>query len=62
EPQREIVEVFLFWGNEETQTIIPYHNEQYQLSIKNKENKEHKENKTEQNKKEKVRWFFTGFT
>ena len=58
EPQREIVEVFLYWGNEETQTIIPYHNEQYQLSIKNKENKEHKENKTEQNKTEKVRWFF----
>ncbi|MFZ7214999.1 hypothetical protein ACLSYY_05125, partial [[Pasteurella] aerogenes] len=54
EPQREIVEVFLYWGNEETQTIIPYHNEQYQLSIK-------KTKKTEQNKTEKVRSFFTLF-
>ncbi|MFU2115255.1 hypothetical protein ACLRAI_08035, partial [[Pasteurella] aerogenes] len=51
EPQREIVEVFLYWGNEKTQTIIPYHNEQYQLSIKNTK-------KIKQNKKEKVRWFF----
>ncbi|MFU2115153.1 hypothetical protein ACLRAN_09015, partial [[Pasteurella] aerogenes] len=49
------------WGNEETQTIISYHKEQCQLSIKNKENKEHKENKTEQNKTEKVRSFFTLF-
>ena len=54
EPQREIVEVFLYWGNEETQTIIPYHNEQCQASIKNKENKEHKENKTEQKRKSAV--------
>ncbi|MFU2117390.1 hypothetical protein ACLRAI_09885, partial [[Pasteurella] aerogenes] len=50
EPQREIVEVFLYWGNEETQTIIPYHNEQYQLSIK----KTKKINKTEQNRKSAV--------
>ena len=56
EPQREIVEVFLFWGNEEIQTITSNHNEQCQPSIKNKENKEHKENKTKQ--KRKVRCFF----
>ena len=48
EPQREIVEVFLYWGNEETQTIIPYHNEQYQLSIKN--TKKIKQNKTKKKK------------
>ncbi|MGV3226439.1 hypothetical protein ACEE49_04960, partial [[Pasteurella] aerogenes] len=59
EPQREIVEVFLYWGNEETQTIIPYHKEQCQLSIKNTKNKENKENKTKQ--KRKVRSFFTLF-
>ena len=46
EPQREIVEVFLYWGNEETQTIIPYHKEQYQLSIK-----KIKQNKTKQKKR-----------
>lgn len=51
EPQREIVEVFLYWGNEETQTIIPYHNEQYQLSIKKiKKTKKIKQNKTKQKK------------
>ncbi|MDY2795636.1 MAG: hypothetical protein SOU74_00420, partial [[Pasteurella] aerogenes] len=47
EPQREIVEVFLYWGNEETQTIIPYHNEQCQLSIKNTK----KTKKTKQKRK-----------
>ena len=46
EPQREIVEVFLYWGNEKTQTITSNHNEQCQLSIKNTK---------KQNKKEKVR-------
>ncbi|MGV3059069.1 hypothetical protein ACEF11_06115, partial [[Pasteurella] aerogenes] len=56
EPQREIVEFFLFWGNEETQTIIPYHKEQYQLSIKN--TKKIKQNRTKQNRKSAVVFSF----